>query len=225
MVNIGILNDYQIIEAINNKKIKDVSFLFQELFYSFFKNIDENSIIKAYKGNEIEKTDIVVKINNQRLNISVKMEIKNSVHCENIYYFLKFLKELKINQEAIEKYLLYHYADGTKNGTWKNRMSAKEYKELHQKEIDMVNKYFNDPKNMEKIANKFLFKGNQESNSLVDIILWGTKDEFFYVYRDEVISYLKENCKIYMTCPHFGRLSIQPSRDVLTVKMKKEEKK
>ena len=154
MVNIGILNDYQIIEAINNKKIKDVSFLFQELFYSFFKNIDENSIIKAYKGNEIEKTDIVVKINNQRLNISVKMEIKNSVHCENIYYFLK---ELKINQEAIEKYLLYHYADGTKNGTWKNRMSAKEYKELHQKEIDMVNKYFNDPKNMEKIANKFLY--------------------------------------------------------------------
>lgn len=209
--NIGIANELFIIEAINGEKVKNVNFLFQELFYSFFKNIDGNDVIHAYKGQPLEKTDVVVKINNQTMNISVKMGFRNSAHCENIYYFLQFLKELRIPYDIINKYLAYHYADGTLNGTGIERLSAEEYKKSHQEEIDLINKYFNNSKNMEKIANRFLFRGTNLKNSLVDIILWGKADDFLWVTRDEILEYLKDSCNLYMTCPHFGRLSVQPS--------------
>lgn len=209
--NQGVLNELRIIDAINGKQVKDVGFLFQDLFYSFFKNINETDVIKACKGREFEKTDIIVKIGKQTMNISVKMGIKNSVHCEGIYYFLKFLKELKIPYFAINEYLLYHYADGTMNGTGSYRLSANEYKKDNMDKIDMVNRFFNNPRNLEKIANRFIFKGTNDKNSLVDIILWGTPELFFWVTRDEVKDYLKKTFSLYMTCPHFARLSVQAS--------------
>lgn len=210
-INLGILNELVIIRAINGKKVKDVNFLFQELFYDFFKDISPDDYIKAYKGFEFEKTDVVVEIDKKIMNISVKFGFRNSVHCENIYYFLKFLKSLKIPSFIINEYLYYHYADGTMNNTGSYRMSALEYKEKYQNKIDFVNKYFNNKKIMREIANRFVFKGTKEENRLVDVILLGKADDFFWCYRDEVFEYLNNSCDLYMTCPHFGRLSVQPS--------------
>lgn len=97
-INRGLFNELLIIEAINGKKVCHTNLLFQELFYSFFKDIDANDRIKAYKGKPNEKTDVIVKINNQIMNISVKVGVKNSVHVEGIYSFIMFMKELKIPQ-------------------------------------------------------------------------------------------------------------------------------
>ena len=173
-INRGTFNELLIINAINGKKVKNTNLLFQNLFYSFFENIDKNDIVKAYKGRPNEKTDVIVKINNQIMNISVKIGIKNSVHCEGIYTFLKFLKELKIPTYIINYYLYYHYADGTMDGSGKNRISVAEYKKDHAGSIEAINQFFNSAEKMEKFSNRFIFKGTKEENSLVDIILWGT---------------------------------------------------
>lgn len=220
--NRGIFNELLIIEAINGKKVKNTNLLFQELFFSFFKDISYNDVVRAYKGMPNEKTDIVVKIKDQVMNISVKVGIKNSVHSEGIYSFIYFMKDLNFPSQIINKYLYYHYADGTMNGSGKNRISVAEYKEKHSSSIVDINKFFNNEENMEKISNRFIFKGLASENSLVDIILWGTPNDFLWVSRDETIKYLKRTVNILSTGVHFGRLSVQPANRCLNRNPKHE---
>ena len=53
----GFENEYQFAKAINNKKIKEINPLLQELINDIFYNINENDIIKAW-GNHYKQKDI-----------------------------------------------------------------------------------------------------------------------------------------------------------------------
>lgn len=216
--NIGFINEENLVKALNGKKVNEVNLLLQLMLYDCFKDIKEKDYIKAYLGNGMEKTDVIIKIKNESLNISVKYGIKNSVHCEGIYTFLKFLKEeLKIPTKIVNYYLDYHYGDGTLNGTGLNRISLNEYKTDPKNvyKISKVNEYFNNPINNLKIVKRFILKGTDLKNKEVDVLFHGTPQDFFYVKKDDVINYLEKKYDLASSSIHFGRLSVQPANRCL----------
>ena len=123
----GFQNEFDFVKSFNNKRVCELNPIQQELVHSIFNNISDDDLIKSWKNHLDQKTDIFLKIDKAMKGISIKMGSRNSVHVEHIDSFISFLKEHKIPKKIINKYLKFHYADGSKNNTGLKRLSAEEY--------------------------------------------------------------------------------------------------
>ena len=144
----GINNEYNFVLAFNNMKVKKLNPLLHKIIEDIYYNIDEEDTIKAWRNHRKQKTDIFLKINGITKGISIKMGSRNSFHVEHISEFSNFLYELGASEELVKKYISYHYADGTLNGTGVERQSLEQYKKFHQDEIDEINDFLNTNDNL-----------------------------------------------------------------------------
>lgn len=173
----GFKNEIEFIKSLNNKRFKNLNYNLQLFIEDIFENVNNTDKINCYKNKENQKCDIFIKINNVIKKISIKKGVKNSVHTEPISEFVNFLIENHIPRNIIINFLRYHYADGTTNGSGKNRISVLEYKETYQKEIDEINKFLNDDILLKKAIDRFILRG-RNSNDSIDVILYGVPNDF-----------------------------------------------
>ena len=217
----GFQNEFDFVMSFNNKKVCELNPIQQDLIHSIFNNISDDDLIKSWKNHLDQKTDIFLKIGKAMKGISIKMGNRNSVHTEHIDSFVIFLKEHKVPKRIINKYLKYHYADGTKKNVGKKRVSAEEYKIKHQRDIDQINKYFNDKKLIFDAINRFVLVGNN-SNYSIDAIISGTPNDFLWLTKDDIINVLISN-NSYCSSPHFNNLICQPMNRCLNYNVKYEK--
>ena len=222
MKNQGIKNEYLFIKKLNNKKLNELSFLLQELVLFLFPYIKKESIIKCYKHIDYEKADIVIQVGNIKRYVSIKMGHKNSVHCESIEKFKKFLRSLDVRQEVIDEILKYQYGDGTLNGTGKVRMSATEYKQNNQASIEFINKELNKPDIITKVINRFIIQGTQWHSRQINLLIYGTPEDFFFITPQEIYSYILSKIDSQSSAIHFSCLTLQPMSRVLDYNEKME---
>lgn len=206
--NLGEINELKFVKYLHLKKVCDLNPMFLNFITNIFDNIKETDLIQCYKNIYPTKTDIFVKINKQQKRISIKMGYNNSVHIEPISSFIHFLIENNIDKDIVMKYLKFHYADGTTNGTGIKRLSASEYKKIHQDEIDCINKIFNDNDLIKKAINRFILQG-RNSKYEVDVIIHGTPEDFLWIKKDDIYKIMLNN-NYYSTGVHFGKLFCQP---------------
>lgn len=128
---------------------------------------------------------------------------------EPISEFIHFLISNNIKKETIIKYLKYHYADGTTNGSGQNRLSVAEYKKTHQAEIDEINNSFLDEKFIRNAITRFILKG-RNSDTEIDILIYGSVDDFFFLTKEEIIKLILNKKNTYATGVHIGPLFMQP---------------
>ena len=222
MKNYGIRNEYLFIKEINGKKLNELSFLIQELVLFLFPHIKEYSIIKCYKNIEYEKGDIVVQVGYIKKYISIKMGHKNSVHCESIKKFKRFLENLNISQNTINEFLKYQYADGTLNGTGKFRKSSAEYKQDNKESISSINNELNNQEIIQKVVNRFIIQGTQTHTKKIDLLVYGTPDSFFFITPKEIHTYIMSKRNVESSAIHFSCLTVQPLSRVLDYNQKME---
>ena len=215
MKNLGHKNEYDFMKAINNKKINELNFLLQELILFLFPNIKSTDIIYCYKNVEYEKADICIRVGFVRKYISIKMGYRNSVHCESIDKFIKFLKSLEVSNYTISEILRYQYADGTLDNSGKNRISTSEYKLKNQDIIDKINIELNNPKIIHKIINRFIIQGTQWHLHKIDLLIYGTPNDFFFITPEEIYGYIESKIDNYSSSIHFSCLTFQPLSRVL----------
>ena len=215
MKNNGIKNEYNFIEQLNNKTLNELSFLLQELILFLFPYIKKDSIIKCYKNIEYEKGDICVKVGYRVKYISIKMGHRNSVHCESIEKFKKFLKSINISQDTINEILKYQYADGTLNGSGKIRKSSSEYKLENKDSIYSINKELNTPDILKEIIKRFLIQGTQWHTHKIDLLIYGTPEDFFFITPKDIYTYILSKKDIESSAIHFSCLTFQPMSRVL----------
>lgn len=172
---------------------------------------DYNTIVYAWKNCEPQKTDFYIRLANCKNHkcISVKKGIKNSVHVEPIMELIHFLIENHIPRHVIIKLLEYHYADGTRNGTGKIRMTSEEYKVNHQADIDAINKAINNEKLLKEAIDRFVIQG-KNSEEKIDAILYGVPNDFFWIKRNDIYKIILSKKDNYSTAVHFGSLTCQP---------------
>ena len=155
----GFENEKIIANALNGKHFSAVNPLFNEMLCKLYGNLKDDDLIEAKVNYGLKKYDLVIKIKNKIKRISVKKGVNNSVHAEPIEKFIIFLKELNIDNNYINNFLEYFYADGTLNGTGKNRKNVKEYKELNQDKIDQINVLLNTEEIVKKCIDRFILQG------------------------------------------------------------------
>lgn len=222
MKNLGHKNEYDFMKALNNKKLNELSFLFQELILFLFPHIKSNSIIYCYKNIEYEKGDICVKVKNKTKYVSIKMGHKNSVHCESIKKFVKFLEKNNISKSTIKEILKYQYADGTINNTGKHRQSTAEYKKENELSINIINNELNDSKLLREAVNRFIIQGTQYHLHKIDLLIYGTPEDFFFITPNEIHDYVQTKKDMKSSAIHFSCLTFQPLSRVINHNEKME---
>lgn len=205
----GYKNEEEFAEYLNGKNFGRIYPVFQELLYKLYGKIDFDDTITCWVNKSKRKADIYIKVNNYVRGISIKKGVKNSVHVESIEEFVSFLKNMKVNNEVINKFLKYHYADGTTNGTGKKRISSMEYREKYQEDIDYINKEFNKEEYIDKFINRFVLQGNK-SEYEVDAIIYGVVDDFIWITNKEIKYIIKNHLYDIVSSLHISCLSIQP---------------
>ena len=194
----------------------------QELILFLFPYIKENSVMKCYKNVEYEKGDIVIQVGNIKKYISIKMGHKNSVHCEHIKKFKKFLEDLNVNKYAVNEILRYQYADGTLDGTGRFRKSSSEYKQDNKKSISFINKELNNQEIIQKAVNRFIIQGTQWHINKIDLLVYGTPNDFFFITPKEIHTFIMRKRNIESSAIHFSCLTFQPLSRVLDYNEKME---
>lgn len=186
---IGFKNEEMFANYLNNKKVKHLPPHYQEMIIELFGYVNFNSYLSCWVDRTKKKYDIVIKLDNKYRRVSIKMGVNNSVHTEGISNFIHFLIENNMPRDIVIKYLKYHYSDGTTNGKGTNRISAKEYKELHNDDIEEINFYFNKEEFIIKSIYRFVLKGTN-SNISVDGLIHGTVDDFLFISKKDIIDIL-----------------------------------
>ena len=195
----GLQNEHKFSCYLNGSKVKSLTPIFKDLIYTLYgKKINENARIKCKVDYNKKKYDLVININDCIKKISIKKGINNSVHVEGISSFIHFLIDSGVSKENVIEYLNYHYADGTINGTGKNRISCEEYKINNQDKIDKLNIALNNEYILKRAINRFILQG-KNSNECIDAIIYGTVDDFMFITKDEIEKIILSKKNIYST--------------------------
>ena len=218
----GYENEYRFVRYLNRKKVKELNPLFRDLLFDLFQDFDEEEVVIAWKNDLPQKADLFVKLKGEFRSISLKKGIKNSVHASRISEFIHFLIDNGISKEAVMEYLKFHYADGTTNNKGEKRQSALEYKRSNQEKIDMINKEFNGEKFLRKAIEFFVLKGNM-SKIPIDVLVYGTTEDFFWIKKEEIMEQLLSKKDIYASGVHFSNLLCQPLASNLNYNQKYEK--
>ena len=208
MIN-GVENEYEFVLLLNTKKIEELDINTQEMIYSIFNNVSALQTIKAWRNHYKQKTDVMIKIGNTIKGISIKKGSRNSVHVEPIGEFVKFLRKNKIPEAIIKKYLEYHYADGSIDGSGKNRINSFEYRYNHMENINLINKYLNNKHIIKKAIERFVLKG---TNSIyeIDAICIGEANDYLWMTKKQIKEILENNSNLDSSGIHISSLFIQP---------------
>lgn len=214
-MNNGYKNELEFVELFNNKYISDLdnnSKLFLEDLFET--KIDNNEIIKSWKNRMNQKTDIFIKYKNYIKNISLKCGNSNSVHCEQIQEFKRYLEKLNIPYKTIDKYVSYHYGykrDNNGNLIFSEILSAEEYKKIHQEEIDIFNHEINKTRIIIDMIDRFLIRG-RNSDYDIDALVSGTIENYVWINKYDLYDLILSKKCLEFTSPHAACLTIGPKK-------------
>lgn len=194
------------VNKINKKKFKNLDYNIMLFIQNIDCNVKDSDILycNLKKGNY--KTDIELIINKKIYKLSIKKGNKNSVHSENIYNFIKTLKELGLSEISINNFLLFHFGDNTLNGTGNTRYSAEEMKTLYKNNLISLNYELNN--NM--IIRKYIIKQFILGQNEIDYLIYGIPENFIWLSKKEIIELIMEyKCDSIKLSPHISVLTIQ----------------
>lgn len=214
-MNYGYQNEYDFVELFNGKCIDELDNNSQEFLKELFgENIDNTELIKAWKNKMNQKADIFIKYKNYIKNVSLKCGKSNSVHHETIQDFRRYLEKLQIPYKVIEKYVSYHY--GYKRNEegkidYSRVLSADEYKELYQKELDIFNESINKTRIIVDMIDRFIIRG-RNSDYDIDVLICGTIENYVWIMKYDLYDLILSKRSLEFTSPHAACLTIGPKK-------------
>ena len=189
----GFKNQKYLVNALNNKKYKDLNMNLRNLVKSAFPSISNDDIIlaKRISNNKIKPVMKII-VNDIEKYFSVKMGKGNSVHQERVESFISFCEEhLNMSEHVKEALLLFLYGDGTTDGSGRisERLNEQQTIVKMGKKFDILNTFFY--KNRRKLAERFLREGAYLQIPS-DFLYYGTEQIGISVSYKDIINYLCE---------------------------------
>lgn len=207
----GFDNENLMLKSLNNKKFSEINNNLQQIIVEMTGSaVSQNTLINAHKKGGVNKTDLVVEIEGQKFNISIKKGTGNSVHQEKVEEFILFLKrEFNITENLANDIRFFIWGDGTFDGTGNisDRLSAAEFKKKYPQIVENIKKFFYIHKRT--LIERFVIKGSK-SNSNPDFMYYGTPDKGIIVKSEDILNWLSDdkNEKTGSPIP-IGRLTFQ----------------
>ena len=206
-MNDGFINEYDLINYIHdNQFINYNSNIKNFLKFTFGLSFNPNLTFNAKKITGQQKPDFSITHNGITKYISVKKGSGNSVHQERIDVFFPFIEKI-IDTNLLNYLKLFHYGDDTTDDSGGTRYSASESKIRYSAEVSKLNIALNDPLNIVKLLDRFLFVGNV-GNTCVDVVYHGNIESGLWGSREEIIDYIIDTT-FSTNAVHFGPLTYQ----------------
>lgn len=187
-INSGFTNEKKLVNALNNKKFKEIEQKHLQLFVKYiFPFVTKDTKIKCSLADKSEvtinekrksinpKQDIIISVNGKDMYISIKEGDGNSVHQEPLETFVTFLiNELAAPTEVIDSLKKFHWGDGTLDGSApkEKRMKGAEITKYFSSDMEIVQDFF--MKHKKVLLERILIKGAYaEVESRVDYFYHG----------------------------------------------------
>lgn len=210
--NEGNLKEGEIICELNNRQVKDLSNNMKNLLRCLFGVVDDRKFVKCYKVDDAFKTDFVIEYDERKRNVSMKSGKAAIVHNEIISNFTSFLRSKGISERTIETIHLFHYGDGTTDGSSENeRKSYKDISLALGDRIKEANKELN--KDMEfilQVLERCVFKGANEDNLEADAVYFGDKEYGVIATKNQFIRNTRRRGFDFYEHLHIGPILIRP---------------
>ena len=212
MIADGKLLEDQFEYYLESRKYSELSDNLQDFIKHLFPFLDRNLDIHCNKTDQLIKPDICIWQKDERRFVSLKSGAVETIHCENLISFVEFLRANNIDEYTIQTYLLYHYGDGTINGTGKRRLNSVEVRTKLAKRIELMNKVLNSSKDfIKKFADRVLFQGCNDDVYPAGFIYHGDIDYGKYISRNQLMKHIDNKSWDYMvSCVHIGPFTIRP---------------
>lgn len=210
--NDGCLKELEIINALNEKTISQLSNNMRFFMRALFGVLNDGLIIKCKKVDDINKTDFIVEYDNRIRNVSMKSGKAVVVHNEILKNFINFLRSKDISERTLETICLFHYGDGTIDGS--NADLRQSYTLVSQGLSDRI-KEANEELNSNMdfildVLNRCMFKGANETNIEADCVYFGDLDYGIVATKNQFIRNTKRRCFDYYDHLHIGPLLFRP---------------
>ncbi len=181
------------------------------LLRNLYGPLDEDEFVHCCKTDDSFKVDLIITYKGIVKNVSIKTGRAEIVHNEILNNFVAFLENEGISESTIRTIRLFHYGDGTIDGTGKNRMSYLEIASLLKDDIEQANSELNYRKEFVlKTIYHCVFKGAKKENPEIDAIYFGTKDYGIMATKKQIITHIRKRNFGFYENLHIGPLLLRP---------------
>ena len=228
MNNCGVRNETELVESLNNKKVKQLNNNLQNFIKSLFKEKTPNEKITCKLTDNYIKPDLLIEYGSQAAYVSVKSPRSNEMHMEDIKSFILFLRSLNVSKETQKTLLLYQFGDGTMDGSGKKRKNYHEVYDWLQERIKAANEELNDRFDLiEKVVERVIFQGVDITAHEAEFIYLGNVDFGVTVSKKQVMTYLKNKPFNFYENLHIGPILLRPharysNREVVSDERRKQ---
>lgn len=108
----------------------------------------------------------------------------------------------------------YHYGyekDKDGNTNFSKLLSSKEYKKIHQDEIDIFNRYINKTRIMVDMIDRFIIRG-RNSDYDIDALICGTIDDYVWILKYDIYDLILSKRCLEFTSSHVACMTIGPKK-------------
>lgn len=220
-MNYGYQNEKDFVVLFNNKYLYELDENSQKFLKDIYDNkIDDTEPFKCWKNKMVQKADIFIKYKNIIKNISLKCGNGNSIHHEQIQEFERYLWNIGLSNETIQKYIGYHYGyvkDECGYNDYSHQLSSDEYKKLYQKELNEFNLAINKTRIIVDMVDRFVIKG-RNSDYDIDALICGKVDNYVWIKKYDLYDLILSKRCLEYTSPHIACLTIGPKKRCLNGK-------
>ena len=173
----GLKNEHNIANYLCGKRFYQLNKHWRSIILKMFENVEDDDIIYCEKIMRNLKEDLMVVVHGQKRTISVKCGNIVTVHCEKIRSFCDYLIHLGFTEEQIQILFLYHYGDGTIDGTGTERVGVDVLKKRYREEIKEFNNLTHQRKILRLMLDRILSYGTINQKGHVDFLYYGTLED------------------------------------------------
>lgn len=173
MQGYGSFVESQIANYLCKKHYDNLSTHWRRLVKMMIPTIEDDDIIYCENVAARIKQDIFIVARGEKKTISIKSGKDASLHCELLDSFCTFLRHLNVSEYHIETLRLYHYGDGTIDGTGAERDDVVTVKVKLADRIQKFNEELNKPEYLRNILYRFLSFGTLNQKDHVDYLYYG----------------------------------------------------
>ena len=224
--NKGLLKEDEMVLNLNKKRISELSPNLRTFINDLFGAVDDNEILHAKIIQGSAKPDFYVRYKTRTKYVSMKSGKSDTVHEEYIKNFVLYLRSLGVSTRTQQTILLFHYGDGTMDGTGKKRYEFEQLSYLLAERIKDANEELNkDYQFVKKVVDRCIFDGAIKDAIRADAIYHGDYHYGVMMNRKQLNKYLKGKDFTWINRLHIGPLLLRPCGRYVGCEVKNEKKR
>ena len=207
----GFFKEDEMIHFLNKKRVVDLSPSLHTLVKMNFGVLEPDEIVTCDYGQEHTKCDFVITYQGKQKGVSLKTGKAEVMHTEKISTFIPFLRSVGVSEESLRTLLLFHFGDGTLDGTGKKRYSTEEVMMWLGDRVKRLNNELNGDKElMKRILERILFQGVDVNALAANCIYIGSYEDGVCATKKQIYKYVDKRGWDYYVRPHVGPIQFRP---------------